>query len=151
MIMKIEEAINQSEFKDEFEKADINLIYTANWMRDQFSQTIKAYDISQQQFNILRILRGQKGKPAPLKLLTERMLDKMSNTSRLVDKMLAKDLLRREICPNNRRQVEIVLTEKGLALCNKVSKEVDQLRKGNVKITKKEAEELNRILDKMRT
>ncbi len=149
--MRIEEAIKQEKFEDEFQKADINLFYTVNWMTHRFSGLLKEYDISQQQFNILRILRGQKGKPAPLKLLTERMLDKMSNTSRLVEKMLAKDLLEREICPNNRRQVEITLTKKGLDLCNKVSDKVNNSRKENVKITKEEAIELNRILDKIRS
>ena len=149
--MTIEEAIKQERFEDEFQKADINLFYTVNWMTHRFSSLIKEYDISQQQFNILRILRGQKGKPASLKLLTERMLDKMSNTSRLVEKMLTKGLLERKICPNNRRQVEITLTEKGLSLCNEVSDKVNIQRKENVKITSEEAAELNRILDKIRS
>ena len=149
--MNLEEAIKQEKFKSEHEKADINLIFTSNWMNARISRLIKPYDISQQQFNILRILRGQKGKPAPLKLITERMLDKMSNTSRLVDKMLAKGLLEREICPDNRRQVNILLTKKGLELCNDVSKMVDKERKSSAKITEEEARELNRILDKLRS
>jgi DNA-binding MarR family transcriptional regulator len=149
--MIIEEAIKQSAFKDEYERADINILYTANWMNSKFHQTTKPFDISAQQFNILRILRGQKGKPASLKLLTERMMDKMSNTSRLVDKMLAKDLLKREICPENRRQVEIVLTEKGLKVCDDVSVKIDKIRKDSIRITNDEAIELSRILDKMRS
>ena len=148
--MNIEEVIKQPKFKDEHERAHINLMYTANWMSSNYHQTLKPFDISSQQFNILRILRGQNGKPASLKLLTERMLDKMSNTSRLVEKMLAKELLKREICPENRRQVEIVLTEKGMKVCNEVSKKVDEIRKGSIKISENEAMELNRILDKMR-
>jgi len=148
--MKIEDAIKQPKFKDEFEKADINIIFTASWMNSKFNQTIKSYGISVQQFNILRILRGQKGKPASLKLLTERMMDKMSNTSRLIDKMLTKNLLKREICPNNRRQIEIVLTDNGLKVCNDVSKKVNNIRKENINITEDEAKELNRILDKIR-
>jgi DNA-binding MarR family transcriptional regulator len=112
---------------------------------------LKEHDLSEQQFNVLRILRGQKGKPAPLKLLTERMLDKMSNTSRLVDKMMAKELLERRICADNRRQVEIVLTEKGLKTCNMLSKLVEKSQVDRIKITKEEAKELNRILDKIRS
>ena len=149
--MKIEEAIKQPKFRDEHEKADINLLYTANWIRSQMHTLLKDYDISEQQFNVLRILRGQKGKPAPLKLLTERMMDKMSNTSRLVDKMLAKELLERSICPKNRRQVEIILTEKGLDMCNIISKQVDKFQKERINITEEEAKELNRILDKLRS
>ncbi len=149
--MKIEESIKQSKFRDEFEKSDINIMFTANWMNSKFHQKLKPFDISSQQFNILRILRGQNGKPASLKLLTERMLDKMSNTSRLVDKMLAKNLLKREICPENRRQVEIVLTEKGLKDCNDISDKIDSIRNETIKITEAEAIELNRILDKIRS
>jgi len=149
--MKIEEAIRQEKFQDEFEKANINILYTANWMGALFGNVLKPYDLSNQQFNILRILRGQKGKPASLKLLTERMMDKMSNTSRLVDKMLAKELLKREICPENRRQLEILITQKGLKVCNDVSKHIDKIRMERIKITKSEAKELNRILDKLRS
>lgn len=148
--MTIESAIKQPKFQDEFEKANINILYTANWMNSQIHQDLKPFDLSTQQFNILRILRGQKGKPAPLKLLTERMMDKMSNTSRLVDKMLAKGFLSREICPNNRRQVEISITEKGLKVCHDVSEIIDNNRLQNSNITEAEAKELNRILDKMR-
>lgn len=149
--MKIEESIRQSKFKNEFEKANINLLFTANWLNSSVHQLIKVHDISLQQFNILRILRGQKGKPAPLKLLTERMLDKMSNTSRLVDKMLAKGLLKRQTCPENRRQVDIIITEKGMKTCQLVSDVIDKHRNENQKITEKEARELNRILDKLRS
>ena len=149
--MKIEDAIRQSKFKDEFEKADINIMYTANWMNSQFHQRLKPYGISQQQFNILRILRGQKGKPAPLKLITERMMDKMSNTSRLVDKMFKKELLDRRICADNRRQVEIILTDKGLEVCNEISEMVEKARRQEVNLTESEAKELNRLLDKRRS
>jgi len=148
--MKIEEAIKQSAFKNEFEKADVNILYTANWMNSRFHHLLKPYDISLQQFNILRILRGQKGNPAPLKLITERMLDKMSNTSRLVEKMLIKQLLERNICPDNRRQVEIILTQKGLETCNEISAMMDKSRIETRSLTEKEATELNRLLDKVR-
>lgn len=112
---------------------------------------MKAYDISQQQFNILRILRGQDGKPISLKLITERMLDKMSNTSRLVDKMLLKNLLERKICPENRRQVEIQITRHGLDVCHKISLEIEKAREKNKRISEEEARELNRLLDKIRS
>jgi len=127
--MKIEEEIMQPSFQNEFEKADINILFTSNWMNATIHQVLKPNDVSIQQFNILRILRGQKGKPAPLKLITERMLDKMSNTSRLVDKMMAKKFLERKICSDNRRQVEIAITKHGLKVCDKISIEIEANRK----------------------
>ena len=149
--MKLDEAIQQNKFADEFEKVDINLMFTTNWLTSQSHQLIKEFDISSQQFNILRILRGQKGQPASLKLITERMLDKMSNTSRLIEKMVKKDLVERKQCENNRRQVDIALTKKGMKVCNDVSDIISKARKENTRITKKEAIELNRILDKIRS
>jgi DNA-binding MarR family transcriptional regulator len=149
--MKLEDAIKQPAFKDQFEKVDVNILYTSNWMQSRFHHLLKPFDVSLQQFNILRILRGQKGKPAPLKLITERMLDKMSNTSRLVDKMMIKNLLERKICPDNRRQVEIMLTKKGLEVCNEISDLLQKSRIETQSLTEKEAVELNRLLDKVRS
>ncbi|HAW51881.1 MAG TPA: MarR family transcriptional regulator [Flavobacteriales bacterium] len=149
--MRLEEAIKQPRFNNEFEKADVNILYTANWMHGRFHYILKPYGISLQQFNILRILRGQNGNPAPLKLITERMLDKMSNTSRLVDKMLIKNLLERKICPENRRQVEILLTKKGLDVCNEISEVMEKSRRDAQPLSEKEAAELNRLLDKIRS
>jgi DNA-binding MarR family transcriptional regulator len=119
-------------------------------MHTRFHHILKPFGISLQQFNILRILRGQKGNPAPLKLITERMLDKMSNTSRLVDKMLIKNLLERNICSDNRRQVEIILTKKGLDVCNEISAVMEKSRSETQSLSEKEAADLNRLLDKIR-
>lgn len=148
--MILEEEIKQTKFKDVFEKVQVNLLFTANWMNARLHHQLKPYGISSQQFNILRILRGQKGRPVALKLITERMLDKMSNTSRLVDKMMLRGLLEREICHDNRRQVDIRLTEKGLSLCVEISDMLDAERNAINKFTKSEATEFNRLLDKMR-
>lgn len=149
--MRIEDEIKQKRFADEFEKADINIIFTANWMAASFNGMIKAYGISQQQFNILRILKGQLPNPAPLKVITERMMDRMSNTSRLVEKMQKKGLLERNVCESNRRQVDILITDKGVEVCNEVSRLIEEHRKKNLKINEEEARQLNAILDKMRS
>lgn len=148
--MKIEEEIKQKHFLNEHQKALINVSYTAMWMMSWQNNMLKPYSISVQQFNILRILKGQYPSPAPLKLLTERMIDKMSNTSRLVEKLRAKKLVKREICEDNRRQVDITITEKGLDLIDKLTKKMDEETKCLEVITEEEARELNRILDKMR-
>lgn len=149
--MKLEEEIRQKTFKDPFIKAVININFTSVWLNARQNQVIKPYGISIQQFNILRILKGQYPNTAPLKLLTERMIDKMSNTSRLVEKLRTKNLVERHICPDNRRQVDIIITEKGLELVSEVSDVLDRLFAEINKLSDDEAEELNRLLDKIRS
>jgi len=148
--MNIEEEIQQKVFTSEHQKAVINISFTAMWMISWQNKLLKPYGISIQQFNILRILRGQHPNPAPLKLLTDRMIDKMSNTSRLVEKLRTKDLVHREVCEGNRRQVDIIITEKGLELIQELSEVMEQKMRQLECITNKEAGELNRILDKLR-
>lgn len=148
--MKLEDEIKQKKFTNEFHKATVNLLFTSTWMNTQHHHFFKKYGISTQQFNILRILRGQGDVVVPLKLLTERMIDKMSNTSRLVEKLHQKKLVERTICADNRRQVDIKLSQKGLDLVNEISEELDKRHKAKQNITLDEAKELNRLLDKLR-
>jgi DNA-binding MarR family transcriptional regulator len=149
--MKIEDEIQQRTFKNEYQKAGINLIFTASWLDKINADSLKPFKISIQQFNILRILRGMAGKPASVKLLTERMLDKMSNASRLVEKLKQKGLVERIACPQDRRQVDIFITDKGLKLLEKAS---DQLESGIEShmstLSIAEAEKLNALLDQLR-
>ena len=114
--MKIEDAIKQSKFKNEYEKLVVNILYTAGWIELEISRIFKEYGITIQQYNILRILRGQYPKPATINMLIGRMIDKMSNASRLVDKLLAKKLVVRNICKNDRRKVDVLITQKGLEI-----------------------------------
>jgi DNA-binding MarR family transcriptional regulator len=148
--MKLEDEIKQRKFTNEFHKATVNLLFTSAWMNTQHHHFFKKYGVSVQQFNILRILRGQGDMAVPLKLLTDRMIDKMSNTSRLVDKLFAKNLVGRTVCTDNRRQVDIRLTPQGLQLVNEISEEIDKKHRGKQNISADEAKELNRILDKLR-
>lgn len=149
--MKIEEAIQQKKFKSEYQKANINILFTAAWLTQHTTQVLRPFNISWQQFNILRILRGLNPEPATVKLLTERMIDKTSNASRLVEKLKQKGLVSREACPHDRRRVNVGITSKGLELLEKAS---ELLENGYMKklecISLEEAIELNRILDKMR-
>lgn len=148
--MKIEEEIKQKAFKNEYQKAEVNLMFTVSYLGLSKQQALKEFDISIQQFNILRILRGQYPNSATVKLLTERMLDKTSNASRLVDKLLNKGLVERKTCLDDRRRVDVVITKKGLTLIGKASESLDKLALQKMKITEGEAKELNRILDKLR-
>ena len=133
-------------------KVIINLIYTEKWIQDQIGNTLKPYDISIQQFNVLRILRGQNGKPANLSTIQERMVTKMSNTTRLVDKLIKKELVNRVICPTNRRKVEITITNKGLHFLDELSKIMDDFENHlTAALTQEELNTLNQILNKLRT
>ena len=150
--MKIEEEIKQKLFKNEYHKAHINVLYTASWFSQQSAGILKPFNISWQQFNILRILRGMHPEPASIKLLADRMIDKMSNASRLVEKLKQKGLVERHSCDQDRRRVDVIITTKGLDLLEEVSRLMDQgLELNMAGITQEEAQELNRILDKLRS
>ncbi len=149
--MKIEEAIKQAQFKSEYQKVSINLMFTVSWLTSSIGQTLKPFGISNQQFNILRILRGSYPKTQSVKELTAKMLDRSSNASRLVDKLLDKKLVERSICPSDRRKVEILITDLGLKLTEEASHEIEKMTESIFsKISKNEAKELNRLLDSLR-
>lgn len=133
-------------------KVMMNIMYTQNVIGENFNETMKDYDLSPEQYNVLRILRGQKGKPANMCVIQERMIAKTSNTTRLVDKLLLKGLVTREVCEENRRKMEILITEKGLNLLS----ELDPLlnaheEKFSINLTPAELEQLNTLLEKYRT
>ncbi len=148
--MKIEQAIKQDRFNDEYHKLFLNLLYTAGWLNIRQIQFFKQYDLSPQQFNILRILRGQHPNPASVNLLIERMLDKMSNASRLVDKLDAKGLVERRKCAADKRQVDVAITKKGMKLLEQIDKEIGNLDNMVGSLSKQEAKTMNELLDKMR-
>lgn len=149
--MSIEEDIKSTVKLDTRQKTVINLAYTGNWLKEQSLVFFKGYDLSGEQYNVLRILRGQRGNPANLGTLQERMLNKMSNTTRLVDKLITKGLVTRQRCEVNRRKIEIYITQKGMDLLTEMD---DMIIANNNKITKnlniKELETLNTLLDKLR-
>lgn len=147
----IEEAIQQPTFTSATHRAQVNILYTASWLNQQAGKALKPYGLSLQQFNILRILRGRGGKPATVKLLTERMLDKMSNASRLVDKLKEKGLVERRECATDRRRVDIVITNAGLELIEQASNAVEDTKTHAFRhLTDDEASVLSNLLDKMR-
>ncbi len=148
--MEIGKEIKQSKFKTEHQKLAINLGFTSSWLDRLITKQLKQYKLTPQQYNILRILRGQHGNPATINLLTERMIDKSSNASRLVDKLIAKELVSRHECPSDRRQVDVSITKKGLDLLSKIDVEEEEWTESFRSLTKTEAKELNRLLDKLR-
>ncbi|MBL8007876.1 MAG: MarR family transcriptional regulator [Ignavibacteria bacterium] len=148
--MKLEEEIKQKNFKSEYQKLIVNLIYTGNWLNARNAEFLKPYGITIQQYNILRILKGQYPEPATVNLLIDRMLDKMSNASRIVDKLLAKKLAERKVSTGDRRCVDVVITDKGLKLLDKIDETLrkweDQFKVINLNDVKK----INNILDRLR-
>jgi DNA-binding MarR family transcriptional regulator len=149
--MGIEEDIKQQrKFTSPFEKLAVNLIYTSGWLYNLNVARLKKYDITPEQYNVLRILRGAFPKPLMLGEISCRMLDKSSNSTRLVEKLRLKDLVKREICPESRRQVDIIITEKGLAVLTMVDNEEDIWLENFKNLSESEAEQINCLLDKLR-
>jgi DNA-binding MarR family transcriptional regulator len=147
---KIEEAIKQSEFKDSYNKVVVNLLYTHSYLVSFQTAVLKPMDLSPEQYNVLRILRGQQGKPATIAAIQDRMLNTMSNASRLVDKLKAKELVKREECPENRRKVDVVITEKGLSLLDLLEPQITTMNKKAIHLEDQEVALLNELLDKLR-
>ncbi len=150
--MKIEEIIKTSTELPESRRLVLNLIITANYANDKIVEELKPFGISNQQFNVLRILRGQKGKPANLCTIQERMISKMSNTTRLVDKLIKNNYCERIVCPSNRRKVEIRITEDGLKLLKEIDPLIEKVeREIAEKLKEKEIESLNDYLNELRS
>ncbi len=149
--MELEEELKMSEIVDAHHRATLNVIFTGAWMSERMNSYLKPHGISEQQFNILRILRGQKGNALNLQQISERMVHKMSNTTRLVEKLRLKGFIDRQVCPNNRRKVDISILPLGLAHLEKVSLDVDKANKTiESHLTKAEATSLALLLDKIR-
>lgn len=149
--MKIEEEIKSTVTLDTSKKIILNVLYTQNVINDNFNEILKPFELSGEQYNVLRILRGQKGNPANMCLIQERMLARTSNTTRLVDKLLLKNLVTREVCPENRRKIEVLITLKGLdilaELDPKVLKHEQHFSKN---LNSEELNQLNTLLEKYR-
>lgn len=148
--MGIAEEIKQRSFKSEYSKAIINVIYTNSWLHQKHLEVFKDYGITTPQFNILRILRGQHPNPSTVNLLIDRMLDKSSNASRIVDRLEHKKLVVRKQCSNDRRAVDVFISAEGLKLLSDLDEEMNKLEKNTNNLTEEESSTLNYLLDKMR-
>ncbi len=148
--MKLEEEIVQREFQSEYHKAVVNIVFTYNWIMEKQIKQLKPYDITIQQYNILRILRGQHPNPATVKMIKQRMLDKMSDVSRLVEKLRLKDLVNRQICESDRRNVDVYISDKGLELLSELDPKEKEMEKFMANLDEVEIKLLNTYLDKLR-
>lgn len=148
--MKIEDEIKQPKFRNAHQKAVINLLYTANWLLDKNNAFFKSYGITNQQFNILRILRGQHPTKISGAEIKNRMIDKNSDVSRLLDRLIAKKLIEKSQCPNDKRAADIIITQAGLDLLSEIDKKMDQTDNDVMNLSPQEAEQLSQLLDKSR-
>ena len=151
--MSIETDIKQTiPFRSPYHRVMVNLIHTSNWLMDSQTRVLKPFKITLQQYNVLRILRGQNPNPIKVADITERMLDKMSNASRLVDKLVLKQFVQRTECPSDRRAVDVVITEKGLELLTKIDFYLNEWAEiQRQKLTEDEADLLSQLLDRFRS
>ena len=148
--MGIEKDIHQVRFVSDKQKAVINLLYTYGWVIEKIKDFLSKDDITHQQYNILRILRGSHPNPLSTLQIRERMLDRMSDTSRIVDRLVIKGLVKKSTCSKDKRLVDVVITEKGQKLLKKIEAEVDQVAVLMANLTDKEAAQLSDLLDKLR-
>lgn len=148
--MRLEQEIQQRVFENPYHRAVVNIVFTNNWLMERQLEIVKPFGITMQQFNLLRILRGQYPEPATIKLIKERMLDKMSDASRIVEKLRIKDLVKREVCPDDRRNVDVCITDKGLNLLSKIDKHMPEIYNIMGNLNKNEITALNELLDKLR-
>ena len=148
--MRLEDEIHQQKFSSEALKVVVNLIFTYNWLNQHQTRFFKKFGITSQQFNILRILRGMNGTPASVKLLRERMLDKMSDASRIVEKLRVKGMVDRNVNTSDRRACDVYITTKGLQLLARIDLETDLINTIFHTLDQSELRSVNELLDKLR-
>jgi len=148
--MKLEDEIKQKRFASSYHRMVVNIMFTGNWMQKELSAGLRPFGLSLQQHNVLSILRGQYPRPCTLGMLQERMLDRMSNATRLVDKLLEKGLADRCQCPQNRRKVDILITPAGLELLQQTDPVLQQIPERYAQLSPQEAALLGQLLDKVR-
>ena len=148
--MELEKEIHSTKFTSQHQKASVNIVFTYNWLNGLIKAELEKFKITNQQFNILRILRGQYPNPATINILKERMLDKMSDASRIVDRLVQKELVTRIVNKKDRRAVDILITEKGLELLESIHIEEAMNDGYKSNLSEDEAKQLSDLLDKFR-
>lgn len=149
-MVQLQKEVKASKFENIFQQALVNVIFTYHWSNKNVKEALVPFDITQQQYNVLRILRGQYPSPATVNLIKNRILDKMSDTSRIVDRLIQKGYVDKSVNNYDKRAVDIIISDKGLSLLKKMDKEVNFSSFIAPNLTETEAEQLNILLDKMR-
>jgi DNA-binding MarR family transcriptional regulator len=148
--MQLKEEVKSSKFENVFQQALVNIFFTYHWSNQNVKEILTPYDITQQQFNVLRILRGQYPKPCTINLVKSRILDKLSDVSRIVDRLVQKGYVQKNINDIDKRALDIIISKKGLKLLQKLDNEIDFSAFISPNLTEEEAVQLNYLLDKYR-
>mgnify|MGYP000043386211 CR=1 FL=1 len=148
--MRLEEVVKVEQFRNDSQRAIINLYYTNSVISGQFKALLKPAGLTPQQFNILRILNGQYPEPARIGLVKERMIDRNSDMTRLVERLVSKGLIERTVCEEDRRQQHVKITEKGRSMLHTIKAKVDRFENASQQLSDKELDVLNQLLDKLR-
>ena len=149
--MEIEKQIKQKQFKNKIEKTIVNIAFTHSYFSSRINTVLKIHNLSSQQFSVLRIIKGQQPRPVSIGDITSRMIDKMSNTSRLIKKLEEKGLVQRINCPFDRRQVDIFLTFRGCQILDKLNDLVEAAIAENKYVSDEDLTKLNLLLDRLRS
>ncbi len=148
--MKIEKELKQESFNNIRHKLALNLMFTNNWLLESQVRILKPYSFTQPQYNVLRILRGSQNEVLTVNAIIERMLDRMSNVSRLVDKLLEKGYVKRTQSSDDRRAVDILITQKGLDILAEIDEQQEIWEQNFSNISEDDAKKLNDLLDTLR-
>lgn len=148
--MSLEQDLKQGRFTNDYEKMLVNILFTGSWLANLNTTRLRPFGVTPEQYNVLRILRGSHPKPLMLADITRRMIDRSSNATRLVEKLRQKSLVKREVCKDSRRQVDISITDAGLEVLSSVDQGRDKWLEPLKVINQNEVEELNNILDRLR-
>jgi len=149
--MELEKEIKQEHFRSLYLRGMLNIIYTGNWLMSKTYQMLKPFELSPQQYNVLRILRGMYPETSSLANIQERMMDRMSNSTRLVEKLLQKNHVTRNACFDNRRKVDIRITQQGLELLARIDREIEHIEQIlEDRLDDQQIVELNKLCDRIR-
>ncbi len=148
--MQLQKEIKASKFENIFQQSLVNIIYTFHWSNQKIKEELIPFDITQQQYNVLRIIKGQYPSPVTVNVIKSRILDKMSDASRIIDRLIQKGYVKKTTNPHDKRAVDVIIDEKGLSLLRKMEKAIDFSKFITPNITQEEAAQLNTLLDKMR-
>lgn len=148
--MSLEQDIQQKTFRSDYQKALLNILFTSNYLITIVNDFFKPYHITRQQYNVMRIIKGQLPKAASIQLIRDRMLDKMSDASRIVERLRLKNMVKREISPDDKRIVHVTITDEGIKLLESIEIHVEEMEKSIKNLSPEEAVQLNNLLDKIR-
>lgn len=148
--MRIEEAIKQKKFRNEYQKLTINLIYSSHWILNRHKEFFSRFEITEQQYNVLRILLGQHPQAISTSEIKSRMIDMNSDSSRIVDRLDLKGLVTKRVCKHDKRLVDVSISDQGIKLLERIEKDIQKLDGIVSNLSIEETRELNKLLDKMR-